>query len=156
MPARDPKQQIVEELTKSYWTEIEAVLNYLANSIHLDGVRAEEIKKSLATEVQEELVHATSLGNRIKELGGTLPGSMQFKARQRKLQPPEDPTDVISVIEGVIAIEGEACVQYNKTIAMCEGKDYVTQDLCIRLLADEEHHLRIFRGFLTEYRKGRR
>lgn len=149
------RQQIVRALIRSYWMEIEAVLNYLANSIHLDGVRAEEIKKSLTAEVQDELLHATSLGNRIKELGGTLPGSMQFRAAQKKLQPPEDPTDVISVIEGVIAAEESACAEYNATIAMCEGRDYVTQDLCVRLLADEEHHLRIFRGFLKEYKKGR-
>jgi hypothetical protein len=29
----------------------------------------------------------------------------------------------------------------------------VTQDLCIRLLADEEEHLVQFKGFLKEYSK---
>jgi bacterioferritin len=149
------KQQLIAELTKSYWMEVETVLNYIANSIHLDGVRAEEIKKSLTTEVQDELLHATTLGNRIKELGGTVPGSMAFKAEQKKLQPPKDQTNVVAVIEGVIAAEEAACAQYNTIIGLCEGKDYVTQDLCIRLLADEEHHLRIFKGFLKEYKKGR-
>jgi len=32
-----------------------------------------------------------------------------------------------------------------------DGEDYVTQDLCIRLLADEEEHLVQFKGFLKEY-----
>jgi bacterioferritin len=156
MPASGAlKQRIVAELTKSYWMEIETVLNYIANSIHLDGVRAEEIKKSLTTEVQDELLHATTLGNRIKELGGSVPGSMAFKAAQKKLQPPKDQTDVVAVIEGVIAAEESACDQYNRIIGLCEGKDYVTQDICIRLLTDEEHHLRIFKGFLKEYKKGR-
>ena len=76
-----------------------------------------------------------TLGNRIKELGGTVPGSMAFKAEQKKLQPPKDQTNVVAVIEGVIAAEEGACLQYNKIIGLCEGKDYVTQDLCIRLLA---------------------
>jgi len=149
------RQRIVAELTKSYWMEIETVLNYIANSIHLDGVRAEEIKKSLTTEVQDELLHATTLGNRIKELGGSVPGSMAFTAVQKKLQPPKDQTNVVAVIEGVIAAEEGACEQYDRIIGLCEGKDYVTQDLCVRLLADEEHHLRIFKGFLKEYKKGR-
>ena len=149
------KQQIASELTTAYWMEVETVLNYIANSIHLDGVRAEEIKKSLTTEIQDELLHATSLGNRIKELGGAVPGSMAFKANQKKLQPPKDQTNVIAVIEGVIAAEETACGQYNAIIALCEGQDYVTQDLCIRLLTDEEHHLRIFKGFLKEYKKAR-
>jgi len=149
------KQQIAKELTTAYWMEVETVLNYIANSIHLDGVRAEEIKKSLTTEIQDELLHATSLGNRMKELGAAVPGSMAFKASQQKLQPPKDQTNVIAVIEGVIAAEEAACSQYNAIITMCEGQDYVTQDLCIRLLTDEEHHLRIFKGFLKEYKKGR-
>ena len=149
------KLRITTELTTSYWMEVETVLNYMANSIHLDGVRAEEIKKSLTAEIQDELLHATSLGNRIKELGGSVPGSMAFKATQKKLQPPKDQTNVIAVIEGVIAAEEAACTQYNAIIAMCEGQDYVTQDLCIRLLTDEEHHLRIFKGFLKEYKKVR-
>jgi hypothetical protein len=29
--------------------------------------------------------------------------------------------------------------------------DYPTQDLCITLMADEQEHLREFRGFLKEY-----
>ena len=36
-------------------------------------------------------------------------------------------------------------------IKATNGEDYVTQDLCIRLLADEEGHLVLFRGFLKEY-----
>jgi len=147
--------KLVAELTTAYWMELETVINYIANSIHLDGVRAEEIKKSLTAEVQDELLHATTLGNRIKELGGSVPGSMALKADQKKLQPPKDQTNVVAVIEGVIAAEAGACEQYNKIIGLCEGKDYVTQDLCVRLLADEEHHLRIFKGYLKEYKKAR-
>lgn len=156
MPVAGPlRATIVTELTVSYWMEIETVINYLANSIHLDGVRAEEIKKALTAEIQDELLHATSLGNRIKELGGGVPGSMAFTALQRLLQPPKDQTNVLAVIEGVIAAEESAIAQYERLIALCDGKDYVTQDLCIRLLADEEHHLRVFRGYRTEYKKSR-
>ena len=38
-------------------------------------------------------------------------------------------------------------------IRATDGEDYVSQDLCIRLLADEEGHLIQFRGFLKEYLK---
>ena len=41
--------------------------------------------------------------------------------------------------------------QYKKIISAVEGADYVTQDLCIRLLAAEEEHLILFKGFLKEY-----
>ena len=79
----DPTQeQIIEELTTAYWMEIETVTNYIANSINLDGVRAEEIKKALQADVQAELTHAQTLARRIKTLGGRVPGSGQFHAAQ--------------------------------------------------------------------------
>ncbi|MCZ6676619.1 MAG: ferritin-like domain-containing protein [Candidatus Poribacteria bacterium] len=151
--SEDRREIIIEGLTTAYWLEIETVLNFLAISVDLDGVRAEEIKKSLAADVQEELTHAQSLANRIKEIGGRVPGTMQFSPEQTWLQPPEDSTDVVSAIRGVIKTENLAIEQYNKIIRLCEGLDYVTQDLCIRLLADEETHRREFVGFLKEYEK---
>ncbi len=147
------RKEIVKELTKSYWMEIETVINYISNSINLDGVRAEEIKKSLNIDIAEELTHAQTLAKRIKELDGIIPGSMEFKPGQKSLQTLEDTTDVATVIEGVIEAEEGAIKQYNKIVKLCDGVDYVTQDLVIGLLAMEESHKREFRGFLKEYKK---
>jgi bacterioferritin len=147
------KKEIVKNLTISYWMEIETVMNYISNSINLDGVRAEEIKKSLQVDVAEEITHAQTLAKRIKELDGIVPSSMEFKAVQKYLQSPKDSTDVVSVIEGVIEAETGAIAQYNKIIKLCDGVDYVTQDLVIGLLAQEESHKIEFRGFLKEYKK---
>jgi bacterioferritin len=149
--ASQTNDQIIEELKVAYWMEIETVTNYIANSINLDGVRAEEIKKALQADVQEELTHAQTLARRIKTLGGRVPGSSQFQADQHSLQPLDDSTDVTSVIKGVIEAEDSAIAQYNKLIRLCDGVDYVTQDLCIQSLADEEEHRRDFIGYLTEY-----
>ena len=146
------RKEIIDNLIKSYWMEIETVINYISNSINLDGVRAEEIKKSLALDVTEEIGHAQSLAKRIKELGGLVPGSIDLKPVQSFLQTKEDTTDVVSVIEGVITAENGAIEQYNKIIKLCDGLDYVTQDLCIRLLGMEESHRIEFVGFLKEYK----
>ena len=78
------KKEIIENLTKSYWMEIETVMNYLSNSVNLDGVRAEEIKKSLSADITEELGHAQALAKRLKELGSTVPGSENFKSITEK------------------------------------------------------------------------
>ena len=144
-------EEIIQGLTVAYWMELETVMNYIANSINLDGVRAEEIKKALAADVIEELNHAQSMARRIKTLGGQVPGSAQFASAQSALQPPAKNTDVIAVIKGVIAAEESAIAQYKKIIKLCDGVDYVTQDLCIQSLADEEEHRRNFIGYLTEY-----
>lgn len=149
------KKAIIEALNKAYWMEVETTINYIANSINLDGVRAEEIKKSLATDITVEIGHAQALGRRIHELGGRVEGSMAFVAAQKSLQPPRAATDVKTVIRGVIEAENAAIRQYNEAIRLCEGVDYVTQDICIRLLGEEESHGREFLGFLREYeRKG--
>lgn len=153
MPNAETQQQIIVELTRSYWMEIETVINYLANSVNLDGVRAEEIKKSLTADITEELAHATQIANRIKTIDGTIPGSVDFNAVQSSLQPPADTTDVVTVIKGVIDAENAAIEQYEKIIRLCDGEDFVTQDMCIALLADEQQHRREFVGFLKEYEK---
>ncbi len=142
---------IIDELIVSYWMEIETVQNYIANSINLVGVRAEEVKSSLAADVAEELTHAQQIAKRIHVLGGQVPGSMGFKATQAAMQPPADPKDVVSVIKGVIEAEEGAIEQYKKIIKLAADEDPVTEDMCITLLSDEEEHRREFIGFLTEY-----
>ena len=145
--------QIIQELIKAYAAELETVQNYIAASVNLDGVRSDVIKKSLAADVTTELMHAQQLAARVKTIGGTVPGSLNLLREQNYLQPPQDTTDVVSVIKGVITAEESAITQYNKIIKICDGQDYATQDLAIKILADEEEHRREFIGFLKEYEK---
>jgi bacterioferritin len=147
------RKEIVDLLTKAYWMEIETVQNYIANSVNLEGVRAEEIKESLAADVNDEVGHAQQFARRIKELYGLVPGSFAFKPEQKSLQPPPDTTDVVSVIRGVIEAEQGAVDHYTRIIKACENVDYVTQDMATTILKDEEGHLRQFEGFMKEYER---
>jgi bacterioferritin len=157
MPAKNKNvSDIVGLLMEAYNGEIETVMNYLAGSVNLDGVRAEEIKESLAKDITEELGHAQQLANRIRTLGGTVPGSKALKWSQGSLQPPKDSTDVVTVIKGVIDAEDSAIDIYTRIIKTCDGKDYVTQDLAVTILSDEEEHRRAFVGYLKEYEKSAR
>ena len=99
---REQRAQIIQMLQKAYWMEIETVMSYIANSVNPDGVRAQEIIESLNADIQEELGHAQQFANRIKELYGVVPGSLEFKAEQSYLQPPEQQTDIVHIIRGVI------------------------------------------------------
>jgi bacterioferritin len=147
----EKREQVVELLSKAYWMEIETVMSYVANSINPDGVRAQEIREALAEDVQEELGHAQQFGNRIKELYGVVPGSDAFAAEQTFLQPPERQTDIVHVIRGVIAAETGAIEHYNRIIQVTDGVDWVTQDMVITILHDEERHRRLFEGYLREF-----
>lgn len=152
-PNQQDNRDIIQELCVAYAMELETVQNYIANSVHLDGVRSDVIKKALAADVPTELMHAQQLAARIKTLGGRVPGSLDNPRNQSYLQPPKDTTDVVRVIKGVIKAEEGAIALYNKIIRLCDGRDYVTQDQVIGILAGEEEHRREFLGFLREYRK---
>lgn len=145
---------IVSALLRAYAAEIETVMNYLANSVNLDGVRARQVAAALEADITEELGHAQTLARRIKTLGGTVPGSMRFSPSQTGLQPPADSTDVVNVIRGVIGAENDAIRLYEEIIRLCEGKDWATQDIVVGILAEEQAHRREFVGFLKEYEKG--
>ena len=144
---------IINELIKAYSMELETVQNYIAASVNLDGVRSEVIKKALAADVTTEVMHAQQLAARIKTIGGLVPGSLDLPRDQKLLQPKKDTTDVVVVIKGVIAAEEVAIAQYNRIIKLCDGVDYVTQDMVIGILGGEEDHRREFVGFLKEYEK---
>jgi bacterioferritin len=150
----EKREEIVAMLTKAYWMEIETVMSYIANSVNPDGVRAQEIIQSLKQDIQEELGHAQRFASRIKELYGVVPGSMEFKPEQGFLQPPENQSDIVHVIKGVIEAETGAIEFYTKIIQETDGIDHVTQDMVIAILADEQGHRRLFEGFLREYESG--
>jgi bacterioferritin len=145
------RAEIVELLTTAYWMEVETVMSYIANSTNPDGVRAQEVVKALAADVQEELGHAQQFARRVKELYGTVPGSLAFRATQSALQPPPDPLDLAHVIRGVIETERGGIEHYSHVVEVTDGVDPVTQDMLITILADEQGHLRTFEGFLREY-----
>ncbi len=152
-PNATKKNEIVDALKTAYAMELETVQNYIAASVNLDGVRSDVVKKALAADIAEELSHAQTLANRIKTIGGQVPGSLDLERKQKSLQPLEDSTDIVGVIKGVIDAEEAAIAQYNEIIKICDGVDYVTQDMAIGLLSGEEDHRREFIGFLKEYEK---
>ena len=145
------RETVVELLKTAYFMELETVMNYVTNSINPDGVRAQEVKENIEEDIQEELAHAQQFAVRIKELYGTVPGSMDFKAVQEKLQPPEDQIDVVHVIKGVIDAEDGAIQHYTRIVEETEEIDPVTNDMVIDILRDEQGHRRLFEGFLREY-----
>ncbi len=145
------REKLVGMLEKAYWMEIETVMSYVANSVNPDGVRAQEIKQSLAADITEELGHAQQFAARIKELYGVVPGSKQFSADQAYLQPPAKQTDIPAVIKGVIEAEAGAISFYNEIIDFASEHDPVTEDMVIAILRDEQGHMREFEGFLREY-----
>src|SRR5688500_20320271 len=93
----EQREEIIELLKRAYWMEIETVMSYITNSVNPDGLRAQEVIESLKADITEELDHAQQFAARIKELYGTVPGSLEFTPEQSYLQPPEQQTDIVHV-----------------------------------------------------------
>ena len=134
----DEARDVVNGLKKSYAMELESVQNYLANSIHLEGPAADSIKKVLENAASSELQHARRLARRIKILGDRVPGSLELPRDQNYLQPPIDNRDSVTVIRGALTATDAAIAHHQAIIQITEDLDFVTQDLLIELLAEEQ------------------
>jgi bacterioferritin len=134
----DKARDVVNGLKKSYAIALESVQNYLANSIHLEGPAADRVKKMLENAVASELQHARRLARRIKILGDRVPGSLELPRDQNYLQPPIDNRDSVTVIRGALTATDAAIAHHQAIIQITEDLDFVTQDLLIELLAEEQ------------------
>ena len=148
---KEAREHVVELLTRAYWVEVETAMSYIAAATNLEGVGAQAIRESLAADIEQELGHARQFADRIKELYGVVPGSLEFSPEQSYLQPPDEQTDVVHVIRGVIHAETCAIEHYTRIVEETEGVDPVTQQMVIAILRDEQGHRRLFEGFLREY-----
>ena len=144
------REEIIELLKTAYSMELETVMNYLANSINLDGVRAEEIKKSACRRRRGGDATRPATGAAHQTVGRPGPRFGVGPNRQSTSTVGKDDRRGGRHRSGDRS-GGSRVRHYNKIIKATDGEDYVTQDLCIRLLADEEEHLVLFRGFLKEY-----
>jgi bacterioferritin len=150
----DRAREILARLKKSYAMELESVQNYLANSIHLEGDRADEVKEVLEQAVASELRHARWLAGRIKILDGCVPGSLELPRDQNYLQPPLNNRESATVIRGALTATDAAIAHYQATIQITEGLDYVTQDLLIELLAEEQERRDLLNQLLARISSG--
>ncbi|MEA2199020.1 MAG: bacterioferritin [Solirubrobacteraceae bacterium] len=144
--------QVVDLLIRAYWMEIETVMNYLAASISQDGARAVAVRAALTRGVEEEVEHTRALGRRIQELHGVVPVERGFSGDGEHPPGSERPTDPRAVIESVVATETSAIRHYSRIMRATEGLDPDTNALALDILRDEQRHLRLFEGYLREYR----
>ncbi|MEZ3145556.1 ferritin-like domain-containing protein [Halobaculum sp. MBLA0143] len=144
--------EVISLLQRAYLGELSTVVDYQTNAVVLDGLLAQEVVESLQADVTEELEHARLIAERLSELGARPPSSAEFTAGPESLRPPEDSTDVASVVRGVLDDEEAAIETYRDLVAAArDADDPVTEDLAVRLLGEEESHREEFSGFAREF-----
>lgn len=146
------EERVLELLEEAYFDELESLMNYLAAARNLETFDGVDLGEDLLVDVDDELAHAKALSHRIDVLGGRVPGSEGFGVSQPFLQPREDPTDVVAIIEGSIEAESDAISTYQELaeVALDVG-DHVTYELATTHLEDEEEHKREMQKLLRSF-----
>lgn len=128
----DPK--VIQHLNTALRGELTAINQYFLHSRMLENWGMTKLARHEYKESIEEMQHADKLIKRILLLEG-LPNLQDLD----KLQLGEN---VKEVLEGDRNLEINGIANYRKAIGDCEAaKDYVTRDLLIEILGDEENHL---------------
>lgn len=126
-------KKVIEYLNKGLKGELTAINQYFLHSRMLEDWGVTKLAKHEYDESIEEMQHADKLIQRILLLGG-LPNLQELE----KLQIGEN---VKEVLEGDLVLERNGIANYREGIAHCESvQDYVTRDLFMQILADEEGH----------------
>jgi|GEM_PF-1081826 bacterioferritin len=106
------------------------------------GIDAETIMKKLEEQSMEGLKHAKILASRIIQLGGTPSIKPLETPASGFSSSPEDPTDLVHVIQVILKGESYQIDKYNKLAKKYHRKDLVTheifEDLLVNEVSDEE------------------
>jgi bacterioferritin len=125
--------QVLKRLNLALKGELTAINQYFLHARMFDDWGVTKLGKHEYKESIEEMQHADLLIKRILLLGG-LP-NLQDLCKLYIGQ------DVKEALEGDLKLELEGIQNYRDGIKDCEAAhDYVTRDLFIKLLADEEGH----------------
>jgi bacterioferritin len=128
---RDPK--VVEHLNNHLTNELTAINQYFLHSRLLMHWGVTKLGKHEYAESIEEMRHADWLIERILFLDG--------HPNVQRLNQVLSGQSVQEVLEADRKLEAKALNDLREGIAYCESvRDYVSRDLLLKILADEEHH----------------
>ena len=126
-------KQVIKRLNLALKGELTAINQYFLHARMLDDWGVTKLGKHEYDESIEEMQHADQIIKRILMVGG-LPNLQELG----KLYIGEN---VEEVLKGDLKLEEEGIANYRAGIKDCEeAGDYVTRDLFIKILADEEGH----------------
>lgn len=127
-------KKVIQTLNLSLKGELTAINQYFLHARIFESWGVSKLAKHEKAESIEEMGHADLLIQRILLLGG-LPNLQDLD----KLMIGET---VKEALEADMKLEKTGIANYRKGITVCEeAQDYVTRDLLIKILADEEGHL---------------
>lgn len=137
MSKKDQKLKVIEVLNKARSMELQAILQYMSQHYNLDDMDYGDLAKNVKLIAIDEMKHAETFAERIKELGG---------------EPTSEPANPIEKGQEIEAIfpfdsnaEDEAINAYNNFLQICrENDDSTTMKIFESIIDDEQEHLNYF------------
>jgi bacterioferritin len=145
---------LIAHLTRAYADEWLAAYAYSYMAQVVSGrPAARQLAALLGDTAKDELEHQQELAGRIVSLGGK-PVSDVSKLLETSNEgyptPPENERDFEAIVRKVIEAERGAIEVYNQLAAKVHGKDAITYNLVIHILAEEVEHEDEFESLLGE------
>lgn len=133
--------KLLHLLNKAYCDEWLAYYQYWVGAKIAEGVLAGPIAAEMMEHAKEELEHAGKLAGRISQLDGKpiLNPADWYKECNCEYLIPSDPQAAVLLRQN-IASERCAIEVYENLLEFIDGKDPVTEDIIIDILADEVEH----------------
>src|SRR6476469_2616615 len=130
-------KEVINDLNSAFADEWLSHFQYFLYAQVIKGIDADALKKELEKQSMDELGHAKILSDRIIKLGSTPTVNIMETSTCGFLPPPEDRTDIKSIIKLVLESERCAIDKYNKLAKKYHMKDLVTHEIFEDLLNDE-------------------
>lgn len=135
--AKDKKAKVIEVLNKARAMELQAIAQYMNQHYGLDDMDFGELAANMKLIAIDEMRHAESFAERIKELGGeptVEPAAKAVKGQQVEKIFPFDAN-----------LEDHTIDVYNQFAAVCrENGDSVSQKLFETIIEEEQSHFNYF------------
>ena len=133
--------KLIEDLNVALADEWLAYYQYWLGSKVVVGPMRGEVAAELLQHANDELRHAGMIADRIIQLGGTplVKPEDWYKVTGCGYEAPEDPYVEVVLDQN---IKGEQCaiVTYQKMLEILQGKDPITWNMVVQILADEVEH----------------
>jgi Protein distantly related to bacterial ferritins len=149
-------KELIDDLNRAYCDEWLAYYSYVYMFQTCSGPTYEDMQEFLKKVADEEREHIDELADRISELGGAPnadPTELANRANYPYPAPPEQMSDFSAISIVLLKAEANAIDVYNKLAHKTMGKDHVTYQLAMHILAEEVRHEEMFENLNLTSRK---
>jgi len=142
-------EEVVRVLQDVIATEIVCWMRYQRHAISAKGVDHKPVAAEFAEHAEAELEHATSVAERVSQLGGEPDMSPAGLARSHTEYRTFDDFDLQGMLKENLVAERIVIQTYDEIIRWLGDRDPTTRRLLERILAEEEEHADDLSGLLS-------